>query len=176
MFSWSTNPTHFHLLSVKYQHLNSIEFFHNSKSSETFWECLSHFQPYEKNKKRSDYFFCLVPDVWVPEELLRSGGQVEFESEAKHIIHGTQEVQAALDLLLNLGSKTRCNRICIICLDMAACIIPGVIIDFIFVCCGTHKEDNRDKQLSLLFTVYHDWIIPVSQVLEYIVTKVLDRV
>lgn len=79
-------------------------------------------------KSCSDYLLCLVPDLWIPQELLWSCGEIEFESEAKHIIHSTQEVQAALDLLLNLRSKTKCNRIFFIHLDMAANFISGVII------------------------------------------------
>lgn len=83
--------------------------------------------PYDRHKRPPDYLFCLVPDVRVPQELLWSCGQVEFESEAKHLIHSSQEVQAALDLLLNLGSKTKCNRIYIIHLDLAASLISGVM-------------------------------------------------
>lgn len=83
-----------------------------------------------RNKRKSDYLFCLVPDVRVPQELLRSCGQVEFESEAKHFIHSPQEVQAALDLPLNLGSETRWNRIDIIHLDFGCKLVVDEIIKY----------------------------------------------
>lgn len=72
---------------------------------------------YEFQLREPHYPFCLVPDVWVTQELFWSCGQVEFEGEAKHAIHSPQEVQAALNLLLNLRSETKGNRICIIHLD-----------------------------------------------------------
>lgn len=68
---------------------------------------LTFFNHTQQTKRKADYLFSLLPDVWVPQELLWSCGQVEFETEAKHIIHSPQEVQAALDLLLNLGSKNK---------------------------------------------------------------------
>lgn len=55
----------------------------------------------------SDHLLCLVPDIRVPQELLWSGGQVEFEGEAENIVHRAQEVQAALDLLFNLRNKRK---------------------------------------------------------------------
>lgn len=52
----------------------------------------------------SDYLLSLVPHFWVSQELFGSCGQVEFESEAKHVVHSSQEVQAAFNLLLDLES------------------------------------------------------------------------
>lgn len=57
--------------------------------------------------KECDHLLCLVPDLRVPQELLWSGGQVEFEGEAENIVHSAQEVQAPLDLLFNLRSNTK---------------------------------------------------------------------
>lgn len=54
-----------------------------------------------------DYLLCLVPDIRVSQELLWSGGQVEFEGKAKNIVHSAQEVQATLDLLFNLRSNRK---------------------------------------------------------------------
>lgn len=51
----------------------------------------------------------MLPDGRVPQELLWPGGEVEFERESEDLVHGAQEVQAALDFLLDLGvgAKTR---------------------------------------------------------------------
>lgn len=51
----------------------------------------------------SHYLLSLVPHFRLAQELLGPGGQVEFEGEAKHGVHGSQEVQAAFDLRLDLG-------------------------------------------------------------------------
>lgn len=51
----------------------------------------------------SHYLLSLVPHFRLSQELLGPGGQVEFEGEAKHVVHGSQEVQAAFDLRLDLG-------------------------------------------------------------------------
>lgn len=51
----------------------------------------------------SHYLLSLVPHFRLSQELLGPGGQVEFEGEAKHGVHGSQEVQAAFDLRLDLG-------------------------------------------------------------------------
>lgn len=64
-------------------------------------------EPNEENKRRPSHLLSLVPDIWVPQELLWSGGQVEFEGEAEDVVHSAQEVQAALDLPLNLGNKKK---------------------------------------------------------------------
>lgn len=51
------------------------------------------------------YLLSLVPNVGVSQEFLRPGGEVELEREAEDFVHGSQEVQAALDLFFNLLVK-----------------------------------------------------------------------
>lgn len=53
----------------------------------------------------NEYLFCLIPHINFPQELFRSGGEVELEGESKNIIDCTQEVKAALYLRLNLANK-----------------------------------------------------------------------
>lgn len=62
-------------------------------------------------KRKCDYLLCLVPHIHVPQELLGPGGQVELEGEAEHFVNGAQEVQAALDLLLDLEGDTHTHTI-----------------------------------------------------------------
>lgn len=100
----------------------------------------------------------MVPDLWVSQELLWSRGKVEFKSEAKDIINSPQEVQASLDLGLNLRSvikerKQKSNSVCIIYLDMATNVISAA--DFMFVCVRIAREGNLiilfDKMLNFWF-------------------------
>lgn len=51
------------------------------------------------------YLLSLVPNVGVSQEFLWPGGEVELEREAEDFVHGSQEVQAALDLFFNLLVK-----------------------------------------------------------------------
>lgn len=89
--------------------------------------------PYDRNKRASDYLFCLFPDLRLSQVLLWSCGEVEFEREAKHVVDSAQEVQAAFDLFLNLGSKTKCKRTSIISFDIATRLISHVMIAPLFV-------------------------------------------
>lgn len=52
-----------------------------------------------------DYLFSMIPHFWFPKELLWSGGEVQFEGEAEYVIHGTQELQTAFNLWLNLNVR-----------------------------------------------------------------------
>ena len=56
--------------------------------------------------ERSAHLLRLVPDLWLPQELLGPGAELQLEGEPKHVVHGAQEVQAALDLLLDLRTKS----------------------------------------------------------------------
>lgn len=73
------------------------EAFHADDIGDEPCECATGFQ------RSMHYLLGLVPHFRLSQELLGPGGQVEFEGEAKHVVHGSQEVQAAFDLRLDLG-------------------------------------------------------------------------
>lgn len=52
--------------------------------------------------KSSAYLLGLVPDFNVAQELFRPRRQVQFERKAEDVVHGSQEIQAAFDLVLDL--------------------------------------------------------------------------
>lgn len=53
-------------------------------------------------KEATSYLFSMIPHFNVTKELFRTGGEIKFEREAKHVIYSTKELQAALYFPFNL--------------------------------------------------------------------------
>ena len=54
---------------------------------------------------RRPHLFRLVPHSHFTQELLRAGGQLEVKGEAEDAVDTPQEIQTALDLLLDLKAR-----------------------------------------------------------------------
>ncbi len=51
------------------------------------------------------HLFRVVPDLYLPQEALRAGGQLQVELQPEGAVHVVEEVQATVDLALDLEKK-----------------------------------------------------------------------
>lgn len=98
-----TSPLHIRRHNKTLSYKKNLLFLLRFAAREEAFHLASDWLRRSRTLTRSHYLLSLVPHFWLSQELLGPGGQVEFEGEAKHVVHSSQEVQAAFDLRLDLG-------------------------------------------------------------------------
>lgn len=70
-------------------------------------KCCCFFFTIAPDSEIPSYLFSLIPHFNITKILFRTGGEIKFEGESKHIIDSTQELQTPLDFSFNLYMKQK---------------------------------------------------------------------